>query len=288
MNALELLRTPLDATFHNFADSISTDCLICSPYITLAPVRMLVEAIADKQHRADIQINVLTDISYPVLVQGATETPALLYLFDNHPKVRITYLPKLHAKVYIANRSQAIVASANFTNGGVRTNLEYGVRISDTNVVREIHNDISGYQALGADVNRQQIEGIHEQVIIIKEAIRDEQSSIAKTMQLHSVGLRQEMEVNLIRARVRNENINSILSKTLLYLLDRGPATTKELHTQVKSIHPDLCDDSVEHIIDGVGYGKKWKHQVRNAQVTLKNGKKISLGLDKKWRKTSI
>jgi hypothetical protein len=46
--------------------------------------------------------------------------------------------------------------------------------------------------------------------------------------------------------------------------------TTEELHPMIKAIHPDLCDDSVDRVIDGKRFGKKWKHAVRTAQQQLK------------------
>ena len=45
---------------------------------------------------------------------------------------------------------------------------------------------------------------------------------------------------------------------------------TEELHPLVQLLHPDLCDDSVDRVIDGEHFGKKWKHYVRNAQQYLK------------------
>ena len=40
---------------------------------------------------------------------------------------------------------------------------------------------------------------------------------------------------------------------------------------RVAAIHPDLCDDSVDRVINGIHFGKKWKHAVRTAQQSLKN-----------------
>jgi hypothetical protein len=62
-----------------------------------------------------------------------------------------------------------------------------------------------------------------------------------------------------------------VFEKTILYFLKReGPMTTRQLHPLVQSVHPDLCDDSVDRVIDGQHFGKKWKHLVRIAQSHLK------------------
>jgi hypothetical protein len=68
------------------------------------------------------------------------------------------------------------------------------------------------------------------------------------------------------------KNFNhAIFSDTILYLLKKnGPLTTAELHPLIQSIHPDICDDSIDRVINGQHFGKKWKHQVRSVQQLLK------------------
>jgi hypothetical protein len=46
--------------------------------------------------------------------------------------------------------------------------------------------------------------------------------------------------------------------------------STVEINQAIKRIHPDLCDDTVDRVIDGQHFGKKWKHGVRTAQVFLR------------------
>ena len=50
-----------------------------------------------------------------------------------------------------------------------------------------------------------------------------------------------------------------------------GPMATSVLHPLISEIHPDLCDDTLDRVIDGRRYGKKWKHAVRTAQAHLKS-----------------
>ncbi len=47
--------------------------------------------------------------------------------------------------------------------------------------------------------------------------------------------------------------------------------TTRQMYDHVKRMLPDLCDDSIRCVHRGQDYGQpEWKHQVRNAQQTLK------------------
>ena len=286
---IDLIQTPFNPSFKKFVEDIVTDGFICSPYITDRPIKMLVETVAKKKLKNDIKINVLTDISYHTLVHGGTETSALLYLLENHRNVCVTYLPNIHAKVYIANQSSAIITSANFTHGGGKTNFEYGIRISDHAIVQKIQNDMDEYRKLGEQITQDELETIHTQVEETKKTIRSEKNEIAKAInKMRSKGQQREIENNLIRARTKNKTTHTIFSETLLYLLSKQPSKTKVLNALVSSIHPDLCDSDVDRVIDGKHYGKLWKHQVRNAQVSLKRSDLIFYDKKEKlWRKTN-
>jgi HKD family nuclease len=284
---LDLIHSPFKPAFEEFAKSITSECLICSPYITFGPVKMLVHAITEKKRPENVRINVLTDISLRTLVQGATDISALLYLFENHHNVSVTYLPRIHAKVYISDKSSAIVTSANFTDGGQTKNFEYGIRINDSAAVQRIQNDIDGYKNLGANVTSTQLKEIQGQVENIRKTIQVEQKTITQKIRLESHKLERDVEDNLIRVRVKHKSINSIFSETILYLLSQKPMSTEELHFLVKDIHIDLCDDTLDRIIDGKHFGKLWKHQVRNAQVTLKKAGLIVYDKETHlWRKS--
>jgi hypothetical protein len=69
---------------------------------------------------------------------------------------------------------------------------------------------------------------------------------------------------------VGSRSANSLFSDAVIYVLSKGPLTTQELHQRIQRLLPDLCDDSVELIINGERFGKRWKHGVRNAQQFLK------------------
>lgn len=80
-----------------------------------------------------------------------------------------------------------------------------------------------------------------------------------------------------------SKTINGIFSDTILYLLKKKcPLNTKEINPLIQSIHPDICDDSIDRVIKGQHFGKKWKHLVRSAQQSLKNKDLIVLK-NNKW-----
>jgi len=77
--------------------------------------------------------------------------------------------------------------------------------------------------------------------------------------------------LELLKARVEGKTTHGLLCDTVIYLLQRhGPLATADLHPLIQQIHPDVCDDTIDRVIGGVHFGKKWKHYVRNAQQALK------------------
>jgi hypothetical protein len=71
--------------------------------------------------------------------------------------------------------------------------------------------------------------------------------------------------------RLASGPIHTVFARTIQYVLtSHGPMSTARLHPIIRAIHPDLCDDSVDRVIDGKRFGKKWKHAVRTAQQQLK------------------
>ena len=96
-----------------------------------------------------------------------------------------------------------------------------------------------------------------------------------------------KMNRQVLSIQARGESTNSLFEKHILYILEQlGPLTTQELHPFVQMEAPSLCNDDEDRIIDGVHFGKKWKHYVRNAQQSLKKKGRITLDADRRWRLT--
>lgn len=193
----------------------------------------------------------------------------------NLPNFDLTHLPCLHAKVYVADRKMAIITSGNLTDPGVAGNIEYGVVFTDDTLVREIREDFEKYSLLGAKVSSKEIETLLEEMRELKELFKKAEQSIrAQARQAFKQKL-QATHLQLLRHRAKGKTTNAIFSETLLFLLSKGPLRTIELHPWIQHLHPDICDDSIDRVIDGVSFGKKWKHHVRNAQQFLKREGRI-------------
>ena len=106
------------------ADNLS---LIC-PYIRA-------EQVEDLLGRGGLQsLRVITLWDSRAFLAGASEPEALRRLLQLGGEVR-TLKSGLHAKLYIADRTAALVTSANFTAGGLTNNLECGVALRNREAI---------------------------------------------------------------------------------------------------------------------------------------------------------
>lgn len=263
------------------------DCLlISSPYITSAGCGLVSTALAANNRKVS-SVSILTDLSPLAICQGANDPEALRALFGHGYRVDIYHLPRLHAKVYVADTHTAIVTSGNLTSGGLVHNFEYGICVSEPTTVLRIHADITAYSRLGAPMSNEHLTRYCEVADEVRAMFRRSQAAINRSVRRRLASVVREAEDELIRLRLAGGAMHTVFAKTILYLLrSLGPLTTVEIHMRIEAIHPDLCDNTVDRIIDGKHFGKKWKHAVRTAQQQLKKQGVIELRGDC-WRLTS-
>jgi len=262
-----------------------THLIISSPYITDEGTNFVLENLS-RQAITKGHVRILTDLSPGNICQGSTDPSALKSLSDALSDFCLLHLPKLHAKVYVGDENCAIVTSANLTAGGIHRNYEYGVKISHKRAVGEIAQDITAYSELGAMVTAANLDKYCQIASRLRKTYRKQQRTITKAAQKEFQLQILTVEDELVRLRLSGGAMHTVFAKTILYLLQRyGPLRTIKLHPKVESIHPDLCDNTVDRVIDGKRFGKKWKHAVRTAQQQLKKNGQIRLVGDR-WMLT--
>jgi hypothetical protein len=273
---MKLIQRDLSIRLRDLFRQAERDVLISSPYVGKEGVQLAVDNFPPGYQR-DGRLVFLTDLSSRNIYQSATDPSALLSLCEQVSGAMVQHLPRLHAKVYVADNKSAIVTSANCAAGGLFRNYEYGVEVSDPSVVTSIRQDLEEYGALGARVPRERLELICTAAIQLRQLFRAANESVSQQFREAFQQRVEEAETELIRLRVGSGALHTVFGQTVLYLLRRyGRLTTEELHRHVSDIHPDLCDDSVDRIIDGKHFGKKWKHAVRSAQQQLKQRNQVS------------
>jgi hypothetical protein len=164
----------------------------------------------------------------------------------------------------------AIVTSGNLTEPGLRGNVEYGVALEEENIVKEVRSDFESYASLGAKVSIDDVAELSAEMEELKDLYQRAERSIRDAARRAFSKKLESTNFKLLRHRAKGKTTHAIFSDTIRFLLAKGPLRTEEMHPVIQLLHPDLCDDSVERVIDGVHFGKKWKHYVRNAQQHLK------------------
>ncbi len=195
---------------------------------------------------------------------------ALAELGRSVPGFELTHLPSVHAKVYVADCKMAIVTSGNLTESGLSGNVEYGVALADEAIVKEVRSDFESYASLGAKVSIDDVSALAAETEELKALFRRAEQSVRNRARRAFDERLKSTHFRLLRHRAKGKTTHAIFSDTIRFLLAKGPVRTEEIHPLVQLLHPDLCDDSIDRVIDGVHFGKKWKHYVRNAQQYLK------------------
>ena len=161
-------------------------------------------------------------------------------------------------------------------------NFEYGVGLREPELVRRIRSDLESYGRVGSVMSSELLDDISKvSDELVDEFNRVQRSARAELRHRFNQKLRKA-RVQFLRAQVGNRSAHSLYSDAIVYVLSKGALTTAELHPRVHQVLPDLCDDSVELVINGQRFGKRWKHAVRNAQQFLKRQGVITFD-GKKW-----
>ena len=277
------LVSPWINVFENLVASASVSLVICSPYIGRGPCERIAMNLFQRG-ATNLSVLVLTNLSRDNMLSGATDVSALADMCQALPQMRVRFLPNLHAKIYVADKHQAIVTSANMTDSGLFRNLEYGIHVDEEVLVYQIASDLAQFASLGASITLEQLrqfEAIVTELKILKEQVeRSLKSSLKKEFDRKL----QLVNENVLRVRAEGLSSHAAFADTILFLLRSGPKDTKTLYAEVQNIHMDLCDDTIKLVISGEEWSQvKWHHRVRHAQLYLKRQGRIER-MDNKWQ----
>ncbi|HTS19663.1 MAG TPA: phospholipase D-like domain-containing protein [Verrucomicrobiae bacterium] len=263
---IELYPSPWRGVFESFLSGVGADLLIASPFIKSSEAEWICDALASKS----VRLQVLTDIRAESILSGSLDISALRLFARASRDSKIIAVPRLHAKVYVRDEDLAIITSANLTPSGLEANYEYGVGLREPKLVRQIRSDLESYGRVGSAVDSKLLDDISQvSHDLVDEFQRVQRSAKAELRKEFNQKLRRA-KVEFLRAQVGNRSAHSLYSEAIVYVLSKAPLTTAELHPRIQQLLPDLCDDSIELVIDGQRFGKRWKHAVRNAQQFLK------------------
>jgi len=266
---LQLIPSPCKDALAGLIGNVQGVLHIVSPYITEAGAALVTSRVGAEKRRVSVDLELLTDLNPLNVCQGSCDPQAILDLARSFRRTRIHHLPRVHAKIIVADRAVAMIGSANLTEGGIEENYEYNIKVTSQEVASRIAEDVEEYSSLGAPITTDLLESYAKAATSLRETFRRKERTASSALRREFSARVKSGDELLLRARVK-EGVTGVFSRTIRFLLRTGPMRTVEIHPQVKRIHPDLCDDSVDRVIDGERFGKKWKHLVRTAQQILK------------------
>lgn len=284
---IEFLQSPWDEQFDHLISQAHSSLVVSSPYIGRQPCDKIRAIKSNSNETNRLSILLLTDLSRNTLLSGATDVSAICDMADTFAHMEIRFLPSIHAKVYVANDDLAIVTSGNMTSGGLSRNFEYGVKVEGCDLVNKVKRDITEYAALGTRITQEKLKLLSQVSSELNRIRASAEKSARRSLRLEFDRRLGNFDEQIIRTRAAGRAPHTIFADAILYLLARRPLSTAQLHPLIRSIHPDLCDDTVDRVIDGVHFGKKWKHAVRTAQQHLKERDLIELR-DGRWHLTGL
>ena len=235
--------------------------LVVAPYIKKKEADWLC-----KHFRPGLSITTFTDFSSDAIANASLDVAALRKLSNASQENRVYSVSGLHAKVFVADEHSAIITSGNLTTGGLKRNVEYGVRIDETKLVRQIREDILHLVQEARLLDPNKFDALEKQEQQLREVKASAEIAFKKALRQFANVLQEAFVVPMSK-----DNKYARFSDAIETLLSsNGPTLTKDMYEPIRQRVPDLCDDQLYHIWRGRPNGKAWKHDVRFAQLILK------------------
>lgn len=268
--SVELIKSPWIKELHSLAQDAEERALVVAPYVTAEGWHEFLSNLNDIKN---MELYICTSISADAVSGGFLDLRSLAETCQSIGQFSLRHVPRLHAKVYIADNKKAIVTSGNLTMASLMRNVEYGVQITEKKAVDGIERDIRDYASLGALVACDELEKL---------------ASMGEKLDSGGVPIstqaNRDFDLRVLELRGNSgDSRTTVLARTIYYLLGKAPMRTSELHPLIQDIHPDLCNDDEHRLINGISFGRRWKHDVRNAQLTLKRQGRITQDPEKRW-----
>ncbi|MXY35444.1 MAG: hypothetical protein F4052_06715 [Dehalococcoidia bacterium] len=260
-----LLSGPWRSELAGLASAARESILVVAPFIKEEEATWFCE-----QLRPGIEVITLANISTDAISASALDLAALQHLAEASPTARLVALSNLHAKVFVADETAAIVTSGNLTRSALDRNIEYGVLLREPDLVRTVRADMLSFERLGSRVDATTLADLGP----LERELRDARASVSgsaplATRRRFNEALRQARPA-FASVQVGDRSAHAVFGDAIQFVLDRGPQTTKVIEEEVRQLLPDLCDDSEYFFIKGVRYGKTWKRRLRHSQQHLK------------------
>ena len=262
---VQLINRGWRSNLAEIAGAAEESLLVAAPYVKDDEAAWLCGLL-----RQDIEVLTLARMEVQAISSSSLDVEALLRLARVSPTSKLVVLPNLHAKVFVADDKYAVITSGNLTRSGLDTNIEYGVVLRERTLVRTVREDMLRFARLGSAVSPEAIADLLPLQATIREAEAEIARSAPHEAQRRFDEIMWQAKPAFAAMQVGDRSANAIFGEAIQLALAEGPQPTTVIHERIRQLLPDFCDDTEDRVINGIHFGKRWKHNVRNAQQSLK------------------
>lgn len=262
---VRLLRGAWRQDLASIASAATRSVLVVAPFIKEEEAAWFCERL-----RPGIEVVTLANINAEAISTSALDLAALRCLAEASSAARLVALSNLHAKVFVADETAAIVTSGNLTRSALDRNLEYGVLMHEPELVRTVRTDMLSFERLGSSVDTATITALAPLEVELREARASVTASAPRATRRRFAEVLRQARPALAAVQVGDRSAHAVFGDAIQFVLARGPQTTKVIEREISQLLPDLCDEDDYFFIKGVRYGKTWKRRLRHAQQHLK------------------
>ena len=268
---VQLINRGWRSSLAEIAQAAEESLLIAAPYVKEEEAEWLSGLIS-----RDTQVLTLARMELRAISSSVLDLEALLCLANASPTSTLIALPNLHAKVFVADEKAAIITSGNLTRSGLDTNIEYGVVLREQALVRTVREDMLHFARLGSSVTPNAIADL----LPLQATLREAEGAVVRSAPPEAWRRFSEVlwqaKPEFAAMQIGNRSANAIFGEAIQLILAGGPQPTEAIHERIRQMLPDFCDDREDRVINGINFGKKWKHNVRNAQQYLQRRRIIA------------
>ncbi len=106
---ISLLKSPWRNTFRTLVSITESNLMLVSPFIKLGATAEVISGLTRRGVQETVKVHVLTNLRPESALTGSMDLEALVQMSKRLPRLELTHLPSLHAKVYLADNRMAVI-----------------------------------------------------------------------------------------------------------------------------------------------------------------------------------
>lgn len=175
---MRYIQPPWENYFFSKVNAAEESLFISSPFIKYSVASLLCK-ILESKHDSHLSVRLLTRIRISDLIDGASDLDAFEKLIQlaeiSGNDVAVKCISNLHAKVYVFDENTAIVTSSNLTTSGLKSNIEYGIEVTERSTIQQILDDMNTYWHAAVPLTAVMIEQVGNRLRTTESTVKVDQ-----------------------------------------------------------------------------------------------------------------